>query len=374
MEKQNESNLNNNMEIEDNNQEIECNSQQNNITPIEEESENQDPNKKASIKSQAIANSSDLNCSTSTNYSNNSKNSEISNNSKNKVNLFKNDNIKSKIQPLFKLNIQKNNSEYLHCPEYFDEIYTNLLLEENKNYKKFEKDYMDKQYDINYKMRAILVDWLIEVHFRFHFKRKTLFQTIQIIDLYLSKKVVPKIKLQLLGVASLLIACKENEIFYPRVEEYVNITNNAYTKKELLNMEMNILKTLNFEILLPTSEEFFNIISQAFNFNKIQHYLGEYFLDSALVDYEILRYKPSAIGLACAYIVMKFYGINGYKDLYDPRMMMEDNYPQKTIKECAKALCFLVQNLSKSTLKAAKDKYSLELFGNVAQLCENKIS
>ena len=233
---------------------------------------------------------------------------------------------------------------------------------------------MDKQYDINHKMRAILVDWLIEVHFRFNFKRKTLFQTIQIIDLYLSKKLIQKINLQLLGVASLLIACKENEIYYPPVEEYVNITNNAYTKKELFNMEMHILKTLNFEILLPTSEEFFNIISKAFNFNEIQHYLGAYFLDSALVDYEILKYKPSAIALACAYIVMKFYGIDGYKDLYAPRMMMDDNFPQKTIKECAKDLCFLVKNLSKSSLKAAKDKYSLEIFGNVAQLCENKIS
>ena len=374
MKKQNGNNLKNNMEIEDNNQEKDSNDQQNNITPMEEESENKDPNKKVSIKPQATANSTDLNLSTSTNCSNNSKNSETSNNSKNKLNIFKNDNIKLKIQPLFKISIQNNNSEYLYNPEYFDEIYTNLLLEESKNYKKIEKDFMDKQYDINHIMRAILVDWLIEVHFRFNFKRKTLFQTIQIIDLYLSKKLIQKINLQLLGVASLLIACKENEIYYPPVEEYVNITNNAYTKKELFNMEMNILKTLNFEILLPTSEEFFNIISKAFNFNEIQHYLGAYFLDSALVDYEILKYKPSAIALACAYIVMKFYGIDGYKDLYAPRMMMDDNFPQKTIKECAKDLCFLVKNLSKSTLKAAKDKYSLEIFGNVAQLCENKIS
>jgi cyclin B len=362
------------IDIEENNQEANENNQENNIVPMEEESENKDPNEEVSIKTQAIAGSSDLNCSTSTNCSNNSKNSEKSNNSKNKISVFKNNSINLKIQPLFKINIQSNNSEYLYNREYFDEIYTNLLLEEKKSYKKIEKDYMDKQYDINHKMRAILVDWLIEVHLNFHFKRKTLFQTIQIIDLFLSKKLMQKNKFQLLGIASLLISCKENEIFYPPIEEFVNITNNAFTKKELFNMEVYILKVLNFEVLLPTSEEFYNIISEAFNFNKMQHHLGEYFLDSALVDYEILRYKPSAIGLACAYIVMKFYGINGYKDLYDPRMMMEYNYPQKTIKECAKALCFLVQNLSKSTLKAAKDKYSLELFGNVAQLCENKIS
>ena len=362
------------IDIEDNNQETNENNQENNIAPMEEESDNQDPNEEVSIKTQATVGSSDLNCSTSTNCSNNSKNSEKSNNSKNKISVFKNNSINLKIQPLFKTNIQSNNSEYLYNLEYFDEIYTNLLLEEKKSYKKIETDYMDKQYDINHKMRAILVDWLIEVHLNFHFKRKTLFQTIQIIDLFLSKKLMQKNKFQLLGIASLLISCKENEIFYPPIEEFVNITNNAFTKKELFNMEVYILKVLNFEVLLPTSEEFYNIISEAFNFTKMQHHLGEYFLDSALVDYEILKYKPSAIALACAYIVMKFYGINGYKDLYSPRMIMEDDYPQKTIKECARALCILVKNLSKSTLKSAKDKYSSEEFGNVAELCENKIS
>ena len=360
---------NKNMEIEDNNQKEDENNQKNSIAPMEEKSEYQEPNKELSLKNQVTSGSLELNCSTSTNCSNNSKKSEKS---QNKINNFKSNNIKLKIQPLFKVNIQNNNSDYLYNSEYFDEIYTNLLLEEKQSYKKIDKDYMNKQYDINDKMRAILVDWLIEVHFRFHFKRKTLFQTIHIIDLYLSKKIVQKIKLQLLGIASLLISCKANEIFYPQVEEYVNITNNAYTKKELLNMEMNILKTLNFEILIPSSEEFFNIISKVFNFNIIQHYLGEYFLDSALVDYQILQYKPSAIALACTYIVMKFYGINGYKDLYSPRMTMEDNFPQKTIKECAKTLCFLVKNLSNSTLKAAKEKYSLERFGNVAELCDIK--
>ena len=354
------------IDIEDNNQETNENNQENSITPMEEEL-----NKEVTIKTQATTASLDLNCSASTDYSNNSKKS---NNSKNKISIFKNNNINTKIQPLFKINIQNNNSEYLYNPEYFDEIYTNLLLEETKSCKKIEKDYMNKQYDINDKMRAILVDWLIEVHFRFHFKRKTLFQTIQIIDLFLSKKLIQKNEFQLLGVASLLISCKENEIFYPPIEEYVNITDNAYTKKELFNMEIYIMKVLNFEILLPTSEEFYNIISKAFNFNIMQHYLGEYFLDSSLVDYEILKYKPSAIALACAYIVMKFYGIKGYKDLYSPRMIMEDDYPKKTIKECARTLCVLVKNLSKSTLKATKNKYSSAVFGNVAKLCENKIS
>ena len=91
---------------------------------------------------------------------------------------------------------------------------------------------MNKQKSINAQMREILVDWLIEIHFKFNFQRKTLFQTIFIIDLFLSKEIIQKDKFQLLGVASLLISCKENEIIYPKIQDFVDISNEAYTKAE----------------------------------------------------------------------------------------------------------------------------------------------
>ena len=56
---------------------------------------------------------------------------------------------------------------------------------------------------------------------------------------------------------------------------------------------------------------------------------------------------------------------NGYE-------VIKENCPQKVIKEAARQICFLVKNLSQSTLKAVKDKYSLPQFLNVAQYCEQK--
>ena len=95
---------------------------------------------------------------------------------------------------------------------------------------------------------------------------------------------------------------KLNAIFYPRILEFVSIINKSYTKEELLGMEMHVLQTLNFKILSSTSEEFYNIISKVFNFNKKPHLLGEYFLDSSLVDYNFLKYKPSVIrGRMCLF-------------------------------------------------------------------------
>ena len=310
----------------------------------------------------------ELNSSLATNDSNNSKSNETINSIKTSFENFFNN--KPKFPPIFKINISKNSYDYAYNSEYFDEIYTNLLLDEKNSNLKIDKDYMKKQNEINAQMRAILVDWIIEVHDIFRFKRKTLFQTIFIIDLFLSKKIIQKYRFQLLGVASLLIACKENEVFYPQVQEYVNITNNAYTKRELLNMEFYIIQTLNFEVFKSTAEEFYDILSKAFNFQRKQHFLGEYFLVSSLIDYKILKYKASVVAASCAYIVMKYFKIDGYKDLYSTRIVLDD-FPQKAIKDCARDLCFLVKSLSNSTFRAAINKYSSPYFYNVSELCND---
>ena len=85
----------------------------------------------------------------------------------------------------------------------------------------------------------------------------------------------------------------------------------------------------------------------------------------------MIKYSSSVIGVSCAYIVMKFFGIDNYKILYKNEVVKE-SCPQKVIKEAARDICFLVKNLSQSTLKAVKDKYSLNYFLNVVQYCEQK--
>jgi cyclin B len=54
--------------------------------------------------------------------------------------------------------------------------------------------------------------------------------------------------LQLVGVASLFIACKYEEIYPPDLKDFVYITDNAYTKDEVLEMEGRMLLSLTFDI------------------------------------------------------------------------------------------------------------------------------
>ena len=124
---------------------------------------------------------------------------------------------------------------------------------------------MVKQIDINAKMRSILVDWLIEVHRKFELMPETLFLTINIVDRFLSMKSVSRRELQLVGISSMLIASKYEEIWAPEVvlvffvfiygqghNDFVCISDNAYVREQILVMEKTILEKLEWLMTVPT--------------------------------------------------------------------------------------------------------------------------
>ena len=264
-------------------------------------------------------------------------------------------------------NFQNSQENIAFVGEYLEEIYMNLLLEESQADKKPKFGYMNTQPEINEIMRAILIDWIIDVHLRFNLRQETLFMTIWLIDTYLSFAIVQQNRLQLLGIACLLISCKSHEIYYPQNNKLIEMTDNAYSKEEMLTMENEILKKLNFFIVCPNPIDFYNILSKMFNFEKKQYYLGNYFIESALINYQILKYSSSVIASSCAYLVMKYYRINGYQKLYN-NFIINEQYPEDVIKDAAKEIYYLVDNLSKSKFKSVKKKYGLTQFESVSEI------
>ncbi|KAL3580195.1 hypothetical protein D5086_018030 [Populus alba] len=102
--------------------------------------------------------------------------------------------------------------------EYVDDMYEFYKLTEVDSR---VHDYLEFQPDINAKMRSILVDWLIDVHRKFLLMPETLYLTINIVDRFLALKLVPRRELQLVGISSMLIACKYEEIWAPETENLV---------------------------------------------------------------------------------------------------------------------------------------------------------
>ncbi|KAK6149017.1 hypothetical protein DH2020_016542 [Rehmannia glutinosa] len=102
--------------------------------------------------------------------------------------------------------------------EYVEEMYKFYKSAENEGR---AHNYMDTQPEINEKMRAILIDWLVQVHHKFDLSPETFYLTINIVDRYLAAKTTSRRELQLVGLSSMLIASKYEEIWAPEVENMV---------------------------------------------------------------------------------------------------------------------------------------------------------
>ena len=273
---------------------------------------------------------------------------------------------------IFKIEYKSKEEYILISAEYINDIYSNLLSDEKNLKVKPNFGYMEQvQTDIDQNMRGILIDWLYDIHDKCHYKDETLYQMIWIIDTYLSMVQVPRTKLQLVGAAALLISCKEHEITFLKLHEIAFLTANTYTTEEIAKMENTILKKLSFNIIAPAPLDFYNIISKAFKFDKKQYLLGKYFLETYLISYESVKYPASVIGVSCAYIVMKFFKFINYNELYSKDFINSSN-PQKSIKEAAREICFIMKGIDSSRLSAVKNKYSTNENLNVVQLLEEQ--
>ncbi|OAL20135.1 hypothetical protein AYO22_09107 [Fonsecaea multimorphosa] len=186
------------------------------------------------------------------------------------------------------------------CAEYVREIFEYYFALENTTQP--NPNYMDHQDDLEWKMRGILVDWLIEVHTRFRLLPETLFLAVNIVDRFLSQKVVPLDKLQLVGITAMFIASKYEEVLSPHVGNFVHVADDGFTIEEVLSAERYTLSTLKYDLSYPNPMNFLRRISKADNYDIQTRTLGKYLMEISLVDHRFLEYKQSHIAAAAMYL------------------------------------------------------------------------
>lgn len=157
---------------------------------------------------------------------------------------------------------------------------------------------MDKQRQINEAMRSILVDWLVEVHMKFRLAPETLYLCVNIIDRYLGVVQVERKNLQLVGVTALLVACKYEEIYPPEVRDCVYITDRAYTRQEVLDMEQNIVSKLEFKLTVPTGYPFVNRFLKILGANQPVKFAANYYMERTLQEYKFISMRQSLVAAA----------------------------------------------------------------------------
>ncbi|KAK8451794.1 hypothetical protein SEVIR_5G005850v4 [Setaria viridis] len=255
------------------------------------------------------------------------------------------------------------------CATLASDIYMHLREAETK--KRPSTDFMETiQKDVNPSMRAILIDWLVEVAEEYRLVPDTLYLTVNYIDRYLSGNEINRQRLQLLGVACMLIAAKYEEICAPQVEEFCYITDNTYFRDEVLEMEASVLNYLKFEMTAPTAKCFlrrFARAAQACDEDPALHleFLASYIAELSLLEYNLLSYPPSLIA-ASAIFLAKFV-LQPTKYPWNSTLAHYTQYKPSQLCDCVKALHHLFSVGPASNLPAIREKYSQHKYKFVAK-------
>ncbi|TVU23029.1 hypothetical protein EJB05_32758 [Eragrostis curvula] len=246
------------------------------------------------------------------------------------------------------------------CATLASDIYMHLREAETR--KRPSTDFMETiQKDVNPSMRAILIDWLVEVAEEYRLVPDTLYLTVNYIDRYLSGNEINRQRLQLLGVACMLIAAKYEEICAPQVEEFCYITDNTYFRDEVLEMEASVLNYLKFEMTAPTAKCFlrrFVRAAQVCDEEPALHleFLANYVSELSLLEYSLLSYPPSLIA-ASAVFLAKFI-LQPTKHPWNSTLAHYTQYKPSELCDCVKALHRLFSVGPGSNLPSIREKYS----------------
>ncbi|KAK4150259.1 cyclin-like protein [Chaetomidium leptoderma] len=190
--------------------------------------------------------------------------------------------------------------------EYGEEIFTYMRELEKRMLP--SPHYMDDQTEIQWSMRSVLMDWLVQVHHRFCLLPETLFLTVNYIDRFLTVKVVSLGKLQLVGATALFVAAKYEEINCPSVQEIVYMVDSGYNVDEILKAERFMLSMLHFELGFPGPMSFLRRISKADDYDLETRTLAKYFLEITIMDERFVSTPPSFLAAGAHCISRMFLG------------------------------------------------------------------
>ncbi|XP_027518221.1 G2/mitotic-specific cyclin-B3 isoform X2 [Corapipo altera] len=245
--------------------------------------------------------------------------------------------------------------------EYAKEIFEYMREREEKF---MLPDFMEKQPDITGDMRAILVDWMVEVQENFELNHETLYLAVKLVDHYLVEVVSMREKLQLIGSTAILIASKFEERCPPCVDDFLYICDDAYKREELLAMEMSILSTLKFDINIPIPYRFLRRFAKCARATMETLTLARFLCEMTLQEYDYARESPSKLAASCLLLALTMKNLGGWT----PTLEYYSGYSAQDLHPLVKRLNFLLTYQPRDKLNTVRSKYSHRVFFEVAKL------
>ncbi|XP_050687853.1 G2/mitotic-specific cyclin-B3-like [Eriocheir sinensis] len=239
--------------------------------------------------------------------------------------------------------------------KYYQEREKNFVIEK----------YIERQPDVMKSMRRILVNWMVEVQESFELNHETLYLGVKILDLYLTRIIIKRDTLQLVGSTALFIACKFDERTPPYVDDFLYICDGAYDRKELLAMEIKILKAIGFDLGVPLSYRFLRRYARCAKVGMEDLTFTRYILELSLMEYNLIDASDSALA-AAALLLSRC--IKGHLPLWSPTLEYYSGYKQEDIYDLAQYLHNMMCQPPNEDLSTIRNKYSHKVFYEVAKI------
>ncbi|XP_077579507.1 cyclin-P isoform X1 [Stigmatopora nigra] len=156
--------------------------------------------------------------------------------------------------------------------------------------------------------RAVLVDWLIQVHEMLHFQEETLYLAIHLLNRSLRLVKVTTANLQLLGIVCLFLAAKKEECLLPEVSGLCYLMDHAYTKHQLLRMERKVLTGLKFKLSYCPPLHFLLLLASIARCSAQMVWMARYLLELSLLEGQCVVFLPlqlAGAALCLARLVLK---------------------------------------------------------------------
>jgi len=197
--------------------------------------------------------------------------------------------------------------------------------------------YIDHQEKLTWKMRTVLIDWLIDIHNQFRLLPETLYLAVNIVDRFLSSREVDTYKLQLVGVTAMFIAAKYEEIVAPSVQNYLCVQD-LYNEDEILRAERYVLKALDFGLHYPNPMSFLRRNSKADNYDPLSRTFAKFLMELSLIDHRFLFFPPSKVAAAAMYLSRLILD----RGEWDGNMRHYSGYTEEELSDCVDLMLLLL--------------------------------
>jgi hypothetical protein len=163
----------------------------------------------------------------------------------------------------------------------------------------------------------------------------------------------------------MLVAAKFEEIYAPTVDDFVYISDNTYSRREILDMEMRILKDLRFTVKCATAKSFMARFLRAAGAVRgdMQTNLVKYLAELTLLELRFLQYAPSQVAAAALLTARRTLR---FATPWTPTLEAVTGYAEAALEAAADDVAAAHRDAPRLSLRAITEKYSHSPYERVA--------